>query len=131
MNAIYHARKSVAKYGGQPSDYIELHNFLDSSKATIADNRHRAILHSSFGIFILEKVFGVSIVNSDGREISVRQIGEDHVLEDFKGKFIPTVADYLSSMTYEDWMHNGAGVPPSARKLFGKARTKTMKLEDL
>ncbi len=72
-------------------DYLEIHLFMDSSKAALADNRHRALTHTSWFVsFILPKIFGVTLTNSDGKVISVCDIGEQHVLEDFGGKCIPT-----------------------------------------
>jgi hypothetical protein len=120
-----HSLSSARRFGGQPEDYLPLHDFMDSTKAVIADNRHRAILHSSFGIFILEKVFGTNITNSDGRLVSVRDIGEQHILEDFGGRFIPTPQDYLEHMELKDWMNNGKGVErPSSFKMIAKREHK-------
>ena len=53
-----------------------------ASKANPAhrnDVRHRALLHHSEGIFLCERLFGVTIRNADGRDIPVRFIGEQHV----------------------------------------------------
>ncbi len=102
MKPYNHARNSAKKWGGKPEDYIEIHNFIDSSKATMPDIRHRAILHSAFGIFIVEKVFGVTMKNSNGTVISVRDIAEDHVVEDLG--HIPTVEHYLKHLPIMDWM---------------------------
>lgn len=102
MKPLIHAKISVKKYGGKIDDYIEIHNFFDTSKSSLADVRHRAILHSSFGIFILEKIFGTYITNSDGKEVSVRDIGEDHVLQDLGT--IPTVEKWLRKLPIEPWM---------------------------
>lgn len=102
MKPYEHAKQSVRKYGGSVEDYLPIHDFLDSSKAHFADMRHRALLHSSFGIFIVEKVFGHNLRNSDGRVISVRDIAEKHVLEDM-GR-IPSVQDYLQHMPMLDWL---------------------------
>lgn len=119
-----HAESSAKRYGGKPEDYLDIHNLMDSSKATICDNRHRALTHNSWFIgVILEKIFGVTITNSDGRKISVRDIGEQHVAEDFRGRFIPSAQDYLAEMEFKDWMNNGAGVPPSFVKIERKPQT--------
>lgn len=67
MKPYIHAQNSAKKWGGKPEDYLEIHNFMDSSKAHMPDQRHRAILHSSFGIFITEKVFGTYMFNSKGK----------------------------------------------------------------
>ena len=112
MKPLIHAKMSVKRYGGTIDDYIEIHNFMDSSKASLPDVRHRAILHSSFGIFIVEKVFGTYIYNSDGNEISVRDIAEDHVKEDLGT--IPTMERWLSGMPIEPWM-NGKQVKGTSR----------------
>lgn len=117
-----HAVSSARQYGGEPEDYIEIHNLMDSSKASFADNRHRALTHNAWFVgVILEKVFGTTFVNSAGRTISVRDIGEQHVLEDFHGRFIPTAQDYLEGIPFADWMNNGRkGSPPSHRGVLNR-----------
>lgn len=102
MKPLIHARSSAAKYGGKPEDYLAIHDFFDSTKACMADVRHRAVLHSAFGIFVVEKVFGTFITNSDGRQVSVRDIGEQHVLEDLG--FIPSMEQWLSGLSIQPWM---------------------------
>ena len=115
---IVHAKYSVRKYGGKPEDYIDIHNLMDSSKATIADDRHRALTHNAWFIgTILEKVFGTTRTNSDGKVYSVRDIGEEHVLEDFGNRFIPSAQDYLCEIQNQEWMISGKGKPPSCAKL--------------
>lgn len=59
MKPFVHAKLSVRKYGGKVKDYIDIHNFLDISKMSHPDMRHRAILHNSLGPFIAEKIFGI------------------------------------------------------------------------
>jgi|SRR5581483_937799 len=116
---IIHAESSAKRWGGSPEDYIEIHNFMDSSKGAIADNRHRALTHNAWFLSnVLERVFGVHFLNSAGRRVSVRDVGEQHVLEDFGSKFIPSAQDYLENMDFIPWMQNGKeGTPPSFRKL--------------
>src|SRR3954465_1487040 len=99
-----HALADVTRYGGKVEDYLPIHDFMDSSKAHIADSRHRAILHTSFGCYIAERVFGTTITNSDGRKVSTRDITEGHILMDFRGRFIPTPQDYIEHMDMKDWM---------------------------
>jgi len=74
MKPYIHAELSVNKYGGKISDYIEIHNWFDQTKAHHADMRHRAILHNSWGIFLCEQKFGVAITNSVGKVEQVRDI---------------------------------------------------------
>lgn len=102
MKPYLHSKVSVQKWGGKCEDYLKIHDFIDSSKAHFPDMRHRVLLHSSFGIFICEQMFGHNITNSDGKLVSVRDIAERHVLDDL-GK-IPTVQDYLSHMPMLDWL---------------------------
>ena len=45
-----HALSSVRSFGGLEEDYLPIHEFLDSSKAIVADNRHRAFTHNSWFI---------------------------------------------------------------------------------
>jgi Domain of unknown function (DUF6915) len=121
---IIHAFSSSKKFGGKPEDYIEIHNFMDSSKSVISDNRHRALTHNSWFLnSVLERVFGLTIKNSDGEEISVKAIGEEHVLEDYGHNFIPSAQDFLQEIEYKGWM-NGHGVPGSRLKVEFK-RNKT------
>lgn len=97
-----HARSSAKKWGGVPEDYVAIHDWFDQTKSHFPDVRHRALLHSSFGIYLAEQVFGHNIINSAGKAVSVRDVGEQHVLEDLGA--IPTVQDYLSRMTLQPWM---------------------------
>ena len=99
---LFHAKSSARKYGGKPEDYLAIHNWFDESKSYMGDVRHRALRHHAEGIFLCEKLFGVSITNSDGREVPVRFIGEQHVIEDL-GR-IPSVSDWLSEMPMKAWM---------------------------
>lgn len=64
--------------------------------------RHRAVLHSAFGIFLVEIVFGTLLVNSAGKSVNVRDIGEDHVIEDLG--FIPTMEHWMKNMKLQPWM---------------------------
>jgi hypothetical protein len=117
-----HALSSAKQYGGKPEDYIAIHNLMDSSKGTIADSRHRALTHNAWFVgTILEQVFGVTLTNSDGKTISVRDIGEQHVLEDYRKRFIPSAQDFLQEMEVREWMVAGMGEPPtSAKRLLNK-----------
>ena len=125
-----HALSSAKRYGGKPEDYEPIHNFMDSSKSCFPDNRHRALTHNAWFIGqVLERVkFDNSgpvtsdnrfpyIINSDDKKVFVRDIGEQHILEDYAGKFIPSASDFIQEMTFLDWMQNGRGVPASHVKI--------------
>lgn len=125
---LIHAERDVKQWGGTVEDYLPIHDLMDSSKGAIADARHRCLTHTSWFLStILEKVFGDYIINSDGRKVSVRDIGENHILLDFRGQFIPTAQDFLQEMEIKSWMMNGAGVPPSFQKIDDKKVTKIYK----
>ena len=107
----YHALSSVRRWGGNAEDYLPLHQWFDESKKIIAEPRHRALRHHAEGIFLLETIFGVTIRNSDGRDIPVRLIGEQHVAEDL-GR-IPSFADWARLIQPMPWILRGnpAGSP--------------------
>lgn len=120
MKPYLHAQNSVRSFGGKVEDYLEIHDFLDSSKAHFPDMRHRALLHSSFGIYLTEQLFGHAITNSDNRLVQVRDIAERHVIEDM-GR-IPTVQDYLEGMPMYDWL---GGVKRRPQKTIDMTTTTT------
>lgn len=102
MKPTVHAKLSVKKHGGKIDDYIQIHEWFDQTKAHVPDMRHRSILHSSFGIYLCQQQFGVYFENSEGRMVAVRDIGEEHVLQDMGT--IPTLQDYLDGMPMYDWL---------------------------
>lgn len=103
---VYHSNNSVRLYGGKPEDYQAIHDWLDATKETFADFRHRALRHHSQGCFEAERIFGHAITNSDGRQIPVRYIAEQHIKEDCGGR-VPTVADWFRNIKPETWMSRG------------------------
>lgn len=96
MHPHDHAKSSVAAFGGSVDDYLPIHDFLDSSKATFCSWQHRAILHNAFGCYVVERVFGSAIKNSEGKDVPVRVIAELHIKEDLG--FVPTVQEWLQDM---------------------------------
>lgn len=107
-HCYYHALSSVRKWGGMPEDYLALHQWFDQSKAILADPRHRALRHHAEGIFMLETLFGATIVNADGRIVPVRLVGEQHVREDLGS--VPSFADWARLITPQAWMLRGNGL---------------------
>ena len=102
MKPHLHANISAKQHGGKPEDYVAIHEFIDHSKAAVADVRHRAMLHSAWGIYVVSQVFGNVITNSDGKTVSTRDIAEEHVIQDLG--FIPTMEDWLKEMPIQPWM---------------------------
>jgi hypothetical protein len=126
---FFHAQSSAKKYGGEYTDYMAIHEFMDSSKAAVSDNRHRARTHNSWLIgTVLPRVFGETFFReSDGQPVQTRDIGEQHVLEDYKMRFIPTAQDFIENMEFVDWMQNGVGGAPSSHRKVIEARKKSNK----
>lgn len=63
------------------------------------------------------------------KKVSVRDIGEQHVLEDYNMRFIPSAQDFLEGIPIQEWMIAGKGkLPPSAKLL---ERTKNRKIINL
>jgi hypothetical protein len=116
----FHAKSSARRFGGTAEDYLPIHDLMDSSKGVVSDNRHRALTHNAWFLStIIERVFGhtITVTLDDGhqKQISTREVAEQHVLEDFGGRFIPTAQDYLSRIPMETWMNNAprGSCPPS------------------
>ena len=101
-HSYHHAVSSARKFGGVPADYQAIHDYLDGSKEIVADFRHRALRHHAEGCFAAEALFGVTITTSAGRQVPVRLIAEQHILEDL-GR-IPSFADWVRAIKLEAWM---------------------------
>ena len=103
MHPWYHSLSSARKHGGEPESYMSLHSWFDASKELMCDFRHRALRHHAQGIFEAERVFGTTVVNSLGKLIPVRILGEQHVREDL-GR-VPTLSEWLRTIKGESWMY--------------------------
>jgi hypothetical protein len=99
-----HARGSIARWGGVASDYMAIHDFIDQTKIAMPDLRHRAVLHNAFGCFLVERVFGHTLTNADGKQVSTRDVAEHHIIEDLG--FIPSLEDWLADLPQQPW-HGG------------------------
>lgn len=102
MKPVDHGKASVKRHGGVPADYQDIHDFIDSTKICHPDMRHRALLHNSWGCYLVERIFGVERINSSGRAYSPRDIAEEHIIQDM-GR-IPIVSDYLNGMPLYEWL---------------------------
>jgi len=94
MTPYKHAESSAKKWGGEPEDYIKIHDWFDETKQYTGDFTHRALRHHSAGVQWAIEKFDHSISNIDGKRIPVKIIAEQHVTEDCG--YIPTVQDWLS-----------------------------------
>jgi hypothetical protein len=98
----HHALRSAKLFGGRAEDYLPIHSWFDESKAHLPDLRHRALRHHAEGIFLCERLFGVTVRNAAGKEVPVRLVGEQHVKDDLG--WIPTVKDWLENLKLQPWM---------------------------
>lgn len=126
MKPWIHAKSSAKRWKGCAEDYLPIHQHLDSSKSSFSDSRHRLITHNSYYIgTVVELIFGVVAINSDGKEYSPRDVAELHVAEDFGG-YIPTLDDWLCEVNPVPWMNGEKNsYPPSAQRIANRATTKT------
>jgi hypothetical protein len=115
MNSWYHAVSASKKWGGTPEDYIDIEEFIDSSKKIIGDVRHRSIYHHTEGVWLCQRIFGRTITLDAGRAVPVRLVAERHILEDLG--WLPSPADYIKGMPIEQW--------------FGGAKRREMSWEQL
>lgn len=111
----HHAVRSARLFGGEADDYLAIHSWFDESKAFLPDLRHRALRHHSEGIFLCERIFGVTLQNSEGKTVPVRSVGEQHVKDDLG--WIPTVKDWLGNLQVQPWMTKTAFQPARAEAL--------------
>lgn len=123
MNPLIHTDSSLKKFGGDKEkdykQYLTIHEKMDCSKAWIADNRHRVLTHTMFWVKeVMIPIFGSYITLINGNKVSVKDICEQHILEDYRMKYIPTPQDFIQEMTFRKWMQNGDGLAPSAEKLY-------------
>lgn len=137
-HSYHHAVSSARRFGGEADEYLEVHNFMDSSKSAWADQRHRAILHNSFGIYVTEELFGlreeVRVLRSLLARVprwllallrvrvpeatpvtltlrSGKQVPIRLVAEQHVIEdcgFIPSLEQYLGELPRQKWMYRGA-----------------------
>lgn len=109
-DSYYHSVSSAKIFGGVSKDYYPLHRWMDRSKESFADFRHRALSHHAEGIADAITHFGPTITNSKGVKIPVRRLCEQHILEDLG--VIPSLKDWYSQIKPDRWMS------PEAKLLF-------------
>lgn len=123
MKPHVHAERSAAQFGGRASDYLAIHELLDSSRAAFPDVRHRVATHNTWFITeVIPRVFGATFRNSEGQTVSSRAVAEKHVSEDFGNLFIPSLQDYAGEIEMRPWMDNArdGDLPPSRKKMVGR-----------
>jgi hypothetical protein len=107
MNSWNHAQSAARKWGGTAEHYIDIEEFIDSSKKIIGDVRHRSVYHHTEGVWLCQRIFGrvLEIPRATGEgtlQVPVRLVAERHILEDLG--WLPSPADYLEGMPIKTWM---------------------------
>lgn len=78
MKPIHHALVSARLFGGDPMEYLPVHNAFDQSKSALPDMRHRAALHSvDHGATVMTKIFGNRVGNATLRDLCVQHVNDD------------------------------------------------------
>ncbi|MBX0290819.1 hypothetical protein K3G63_10240 [Hymenobacter sp. HSC-4F20] len=94
MDIWKHCLLSQRKFGGEPTDYVAVHRFMDSSKLFYFHIRHRLLLHHTLGIEWATELLGDFVLNSAGRTVLVRDVAAEHCKEDLLGR-VPTLCEWL------------------------------------
>ncbi len=122
MNSWHHAQSAARKWGGEPEIYLPIEEFIDSSKQIIGDVRHRSMYHHTAGVFLCQRVFGVTLAVGHKR-VPVRLIAERHILEDLG--WLPSPADYIAGMPIQAWMSGSQRKEMPLSTLLGAAAALT------
>lgn len=104
-NSWYHAQSAAKHWGGAAEDYLPIEEFIDGSKESFGDVRHRALYHHTQGVWLCQRVFGVTldIQRTHGTLcVPVREVAERHIVEDLG--YIPSPGDWLNAMDIQGWM---------------------------
>lgn len=105
MNSWHHAQSAARKWGGTPEDFIDIEEFIDSSKKIIGDVRHRSVYHHTEGVWLCQRIFGRTLKIEKEHGVSlvpVRLVAERHIIEDLG--WLPSPADYIKEMGIAPWM---------------------------
>jgi len=121
VNSYYHARSAARKWGGTPEQYLEIEEFIDSSKKIIGDARHRSVYHHTEGVWLCQRIFGVTLQVTETRAVPVRLIAERHIIEDLG--WLPSPSDYIRDMPLKPWM-SGAQKREMALSVLGLQEAK-------
>jgi hypothetical protein len=99
----HHAISSSRKRGISWKEHFPIHDWLDSSKFTFADARHRSLLHNTTGVTLTKKIF--KTIKESGK------IAQEHIKEDM-GK-VPNISDWLPEEYWSKSLRVRPEVDPS------------------
>ena len=99
LNSKQQTAASVEKWGGDVTDFLKIHQFLDQPHIA---GKARPVFHNAAGVFQLEEVFGLMLSLANGKKIPVRVVAEKHI--QFEYGYIPVLSDWLLAIPSESWM---------------------------
>jgi hypothetical protein len=113
----HHCLHSSERFGGQPDDYLPLHQFINRARTVLPDEASRCVLHHAWGIDLAVRCFGITFRrSSDHIQIFTRSVAEIHILRDLGT--IPTMVEAIGTVPLAKWMYDNA--MPLSRILKGK-----------
>lgn len=114
----HHCMYSCERFGGEPDDYLPVHQLINSARSVLPDETSRCLLHHAWGIDLAVRCLGTTFCRgSDQRQISTRQVAEAHILHDLGT--IPTMVEAVEAVPLAKWMYDHA--MPLSRMLKGEA----------
>lgn len=102
MHPYDHARSSAKIHGGCWSDYLPYHTWFDATKSVLCRFTHRALRHHIEGVGEAVAIFGPSVLNGDGVQVSTEQLGMQHLEEDCTHP--PDATVWLIGFDMPDWL---------------------------
>lgn len=86
---LEHAELSASEFGGDFTDYIHIHLFMDTPTATYNHELSRSVLYTSFGAVLVAKYFDFKTKNG----VSVHDVVIAHIKRDLG--FVPNLEDWF------------------------------------
>jgi len=100
-------QRIAQRLGGEPDDYRELSRWFRQPAERLDNPLFFRLLGNSFGIFLAEARFGISLVRpSDHKLLPTRYVAETLVQSTLSS--IPTLTHFFRGMVLEAWMCKGA-----------------------
>lgn len=112
MHPYDHARSSARIHGGTWRDYWAFHHWFDATKSAHCHFSHRALHHHLQGVDEAASIFGLTMRNADGINVSTHTLGHQHLEED--GSLVPSAEDWLIDFQQPEWLPDAV---PSADEL--------------
>lgn len=84
MNYWKHSLLFKKKFGGNAEDYLHIHKFLDMSKLFYFSNKHRILLHHTYGIDLcVQKMDGSGDIYIDNDVVKAKYSSTMRALIDY------------------------------------------------